>query len=130
MTPASVHSGKCQEIQTQRELVLRQAFTVHPERFVNGVPKPPRLHTEAWINPPSVDDPGSRRKSNVPDEHPRTVGNSDGPGGSRIDDLDATRPETPPGEAPLTQTWWDELRPSTTVQTELAQEEVTVLELH
>lgn len=52
MTPASVHEGRAQEIQSIRQAVLDQAFQTHPERFSQGRPKPPALPCPAWINPP------------------------------------------------------------------------------
>jgi putative transposase len=45
LTPATVHYGQAQE-------TLRAAYVAHPERFVRGVPKPPSLPTEVWINKP------------------------------------------------------------------------------
>ena len=34
--------------------MLAAAFAAHPERFVAGVPRPPALPTEVWINKPKV----------------------------------------------------------------------------
>ena len=28
------------------------AYAAHPERFVNGIPSPPKLAEAVWINPP------------------------------------------------------------------------------
>ena len=42
-----------EEILRKRNTVLRQACSLHPERFVRGIPKPPSLPTEVCINPPS-----------------------------------------------------------------------------
>jgi putative transposase len=53
LTPESVHYGEAEEILRKRKEVLRQACSLHPERFVRGIPKPPSLPTEVWINPPS-----------------------------------------------------------------------------
>jgi putative transposase len=50
-TPASVHFGTADEIHQQRGLVLTDAYTAHPERFVQGTPQPPKLPAAAWINP-------------------------------------------------------------------------------
>ena len=32
--------------------MLRRAFENHPERFVSGIPKPPTLPEQPWINKP------------------------------------------------------------------------------
>lgn len=53
LTPAQVHSGKSGEILHQRQHVLRMAYAVHPARFVGGVPQPPVLPAEVWINRPT-----------------------------------------------------------------------------
>ena len=53
MTPDVVHSGRAEEIHAARARVLLQAYTAHPERFVNHLPIPPPLPTAAWINPPA-----------------------------------------------------------------------------
>jgi putative transposase len=52
MTPASVHYGRVEVVQTVRQATLAAAFAMHPERFVRGLPKPPRVPDAAWINPP------------------------------------------------------------------------------
>ncbi len=52
MTPAAVHQGQALELYQTRQLTLSQAFRAHPERFVRGMPRPPALPTEAWINRP------------------------------------------------------------------------------
>ena len=33
-------------------MVLAAAYVAHPERFVNGPPRPADLPTAVWINPP------------------------------------------------------------------------------
>jgi putative transposase len=33
-------------------VVLAAAYVAHPERFVNGPPRPADLPTAVWINPP------------------------------------------------------------------------------
>lgn len=53
LTPATVHYGQAQAVLDRRQQVLQAAYTAHPERFVRGVPKPPSLPTEVWINEPS-----------------------------------------------------------------------------
>jgi len=52
MTPWDVHYGKAEQRLTEREAALRKAFGATPERFVRGVPKPPTLPREVWINKP------------------------------------------------------------------------------
>jgi putative transposase len=53
LTPATVHYGQAQAVIDRRQQVLQAAYAAHPERFVRGVPKPPSLPTEVWINKPS-----------------------------------------------------------------------------
>ena len=52
LTPATVHYGQAQSVIDQRQMVLQAAYAARPERFVRGVPKPPSLPTEVWINKP------------------------------------------------------------------------------
>jgi putative transposase len=52
LTPADVHYGRAAAILAERQAVLQQAYTAHPERFVKGAPKLPQLPTAVWINPP------------------------------------------------------------------------------
>ncbi len=52
MTPAMVHYGRAQQIQTERQKILEVAFAAHPERFVRGTPEVPRLPEAVWINKP------------------------------------------------------------------------------
>ena len=52
MTPATVHYGLAAELTQQRSLTLQAAYDQHPERFVKGLPSPPKLPTAVWINPP------------------------------------------------------------------------------
>ncbi len=56
MTPAVVHYGRADEARKQRSRVLADAYAAHPERFVRGLPQPPKLPTAAWINPPTTDE--------------------------------------------------------------------------
>jgi putative transposase len=53
MTPYDVHHGLAPAIWEQRARALRAAFEAHPERFPHGLPTPPPLPTEVWINKPS-----------------------------------------------------------------------------
>jgi putative transposase len=52
LTPATVHYGQAQTVIDRRQMVLQAAYAARPERFVRGVPKPPSLPTEVWINKP------------------------------------------------------------------------------
>jgi len=54
MTPGTVHYGQAAQLWTNRQQVLQQAYAAHPERFVRGLPQPPALPTEVWINPPKA----------------------------------------------------------------------------
>jgi putative transposase len=53
LTPHDVHFGLAPQRIAERTLVLAEAHRSHPERFVRGVPVPPSLPTEAWINKPT-----------------------------------------------------------------------------
>jgi len=52
LTPFDVHTGQAEQRRQQRALVLRTAFEKHPERFVRGLPQPPQLPQQVWINKP------------------------------------------------------------------------------
>jgi putative transposase len=52
MTPQQVHYGLAAELHQRRQQVLQAAYLQHPERFVRGLPKPPPLPTQVWINKP------------------------------------------------------------------------------
>jgi len=52
LTPAMVHHGQAQQVQTQRQQVLAAAYQDHPERFVRGQPTVAELPISVWINPP------------------------------------------------------------------------------
>ena len=52
LTPAIVHVGQAATVRAHRERVLAAAYGAHPERFVNGPPRPADLPTAVWINPP------------------------------------------------------------------------------
>jgi Transposase and inactivated derivatives len=58
-TPASVHFGTAQQIRRQRAVVLSNAYTTHPERFVRGTPQPPKLPGAVWINRPTDEEEGT-----------------------------------------------------------------------
>jgi putative transposase len=51
-SPADVHYGRAEAIREQRGVVLLDAYSKHPERFVRKVPTPPALPGVAWINKP------------------------------------------------------------------------------
>lgn len=54
LTPHDVHYGRATQVLEKRERTLRLAWHRHPERFVNGTPKPQPLPQEVWINPPAA----------------------------------------------------------------------------
>lgn len=54
MTPHEVHHGLVPQRLAQRAQVLEAAYAAHPERFVNGAPKPAVPPDTVWINPPKA----------------------------------------------------------------------------
>ncbi len=52
LTPYDVHHGLAEQRLMERTAVLQTAFAATPERFVRGLPKPPALPGEVWINKP------------------------------------------------------------------------------
>lgn len=52
LTPATVHYGRAAEVRQRRTRVLEAAYAANPDRFVRGLPQPPKLPTAVWINPP------------------------------------------------------------------------------
>jgi putative transposase len=52
LTPAAVHHGLAEAITNTRAAALRLAYAEYPERFVNGMPRPPAVPSAVWINPP------------------------------------------------------------------------------
>jgi len=52
LAPFDVHHGRAEQRVTARAAVLATAYGVHPERFPGGLPQPPPLPVEGWINPP------------------------------------------------------------------------------
>jgi putative transposase len=52
LAPAVVHFGQAPAARAHRAVVLAAAYVAHPERFVNGPPRPADLPTAVWINPP------------------------------------------------------------------------------
>jgi putative transposase len=63
MTPADVHHGKVETVTRVRKKALGEAFRVHPERFVRGMPIPPALPEAVWINKPKTDSNGSESRA-------------------------------------------------------------------
>jgi putative transposase len=51
-TPADVHYGRAEAINTKSGAVLLGAYAAHPARFVRRAPTPPPLPAVAWINQP------------------------------------------------------------------------------
>jgi putative transposase len=72
-TPHDVHHGLASARLAQRAATLAIAHAAHPERFVKGLPHPPSLPTEVWINPPhrhdSVTTPATNEKPSPPSLH-------------------------------------------------------------
>ncbi len=56
LTPSDVHYGRVEEKTVLRQAVLDRAYAEHPERFVNGRPRPLRLAPASYINRPTIDD--------------------------------------------------------------------------
>jgi putative transposase len=52
MTPDQIHFGQADDIYAARQATLDAAFLSTPERFVRQTPKPPKVPTTVWINPP------------------------------------------------------------------------------
>ena len=53
LTPADVHYGRAPAILEVRHRARLAAYAAHPERFVQGPPRPETLPTAVWINPPA-----------------------------------------------------------------------------
>jgi putative transposase len=52
LTPEMVHRGQAAVVLGQRHEVALAAYQAHPERFVNGPPRPVVAPHAVWINPP------------------------------------------------------------------------------
>jgi len=52
ITPEDVHYGRAEQILSQRDRVLEEAWMRTPERFVNGKPQARPLDDAVWINKP------------------------------------------------------------------------------
>jgi putative transposase len=70
LTPATVHYGHDAIVTNQRQLVLTAAFSNHPERFVRGAPRPPRVPDAVWINKPKPTSTSTAILAPLPDNTP------------------------------------------------------------
>jgi putative transposase len=52
LTPAMVHFGEAETVQTHRQSVLDAAYQAHPDRFVRRPPTTLPLPSAVWINKP------------------------------------------------------------------------------
>ena len=52
LTPFDVQYGLAAKRIEEKTLALRKAYEANPDRFVRGVPKPPPVPKEVWINKP------------------------------------------------------------------------------
>ncbi len=52
VTPAQRHHGMDKVVYEKRQEVMAAFYERYPERFVKGMPKPPELPGEVWINKP------------------------------------------------------------------------------
>ena len=75
LTPADVHYGRAAAVLAVRHRTRLAAYAAHPERFVQGPPRPATLPTAVWINRPptlaSRDAPGTTIVT--PDDPPHRV---------------------------------------------------------
>jgi putative transposase len=55
VTPAQRHDGTDKAVYGNRHDVMAAFYAKHPERFVKGMPAPPELPGEVWINKPDQD---------------------------------------------------------------------------
>lgn len=53
VTPEAVHLGQAEAALKSRHDCLLQAYSAHPERFVQGPPQPTQLRRAVYINPPT-----------------------------------------------------------------------------
>ena len=67
LTPAQLHYGQAQQVIDSRAEVLQGAYAKHPERFVQGCPRPQPLPEAVWINPPAS--AGAENKKGLPAAH-------------------------------------------------------------
>jgi len=62
VTPSSLHYGEAAQVVVSRQATLETAYAKHPDRFVNGRPKPPQLPSAVWINPPTRKDADKKKR--------------------------------------------------------------------
>jgi putative transposase len=67
VTPAMLHYGRAAEVLQARGQVLQAAYASHPERFVHGLPKAPKLPTTVYINPPNEGNEDEPEKKRLPE---------------------------------------------------------------
>jgi len=58
LTPENVHYHTHQNVLNARVLTLVNAYQLHPERFVKGVPRVHNVPTKVWINKPNTQEQG------------------------------------------------------------------------
>jgi len=54
VTPENVHYNTHQEVLCARKQTLANAWHIHPERFVKGIPAVRKVPSEVWINKPET----------------------------------------------------------------------------
>jgi putative transposase len=54
LTPVLLHHGQAEVVTQHREQAFQAAYHTHPERFVHGLPQPPSVPIQVWINPPTA----------------------------------------------------------------------------
>ncbi len=69
LTPAMLHYGEAEKVIADRANVLQAAYAKHPQRFVQGCPKPQAVPTAVWINPPRDDTNDHAHKKRLPELH-------------------------------------------------------------
>lgn len=72
LPPAVVHRGQASTVTAARQQVLTAAYAAHPERFVRGLPQPPRVPDAVWINRPSDHTDPSRIPPNQGESFPNS----------------------------------------------------------
>lgn len=89
LTPAAVHSGQANAIIEQRNVVLANAYAVHPERFVRRPPRAGEVPTAVWINPPRPIELAQQGVPGRPDSRSSIL---DDPGASTVGQLSSNTP--------------------------------------
>jgi len=77
LTPATVHYGRAEKVQAQRQQTLNAAYTLHPERFPNGRPCHLPTPQQVWINPPANQSQSGNQPALTP-IHPKQVNDLSG----------------------------------------------------